>query len=168
MAGMQQQTSIIAGIIMIIIVMLPEKIFAKYNFSKPVYKILSNLKTRLGSQFRKRSNKALFITGLLNGFLPCGLVYAALFGAIAMQSTPFTILYMLLYGLGTIPLMSLVVYTSAFIKSPLRNSITKIVPYAAVFVGMLFIMRGLGLGIPYLSPGNLSLFVSRMADCKMP
>ena len=168
MAGMQQQTSIIAGIIMITIVMLPEKIFAKYNFSKPVYKILSNLKTRLGSQFRKRSNKALFITGLLNGFLPCGLVYAALFGAIAMQSTPFTILYMLLYGLGTIPLMSLVVYTSAFIKSTLRNSITKIVPYAAVFVGMLFIMRGLGLGIPYLSPGNLSLFVSRMADCKMP
>lgn len=168
LAGLQQQASIIAGMVMITIVMLPEKIFAKYNFSKPVYKIISYIKTSLGSQFRKRSYKALFITGVLNGLLPCGLVYAALFGAIAMQNVPLSTLYMLLYGLGTIPLMSAVVYASAFIKSPWRNSISKIVPYAAVFVGMLFIVRGLGLGIPYVSPGTLSLFVGSMADCKMP
>lgn len=165
LAGLQQQASVIAGVVMIIIVMLPEKIFAKYNFSTPVYRIIATIKSSLGSQFRQRSYKALFITGLLNGFLPCGLVYAALFGAIAMQNVPLSVLYMLLYGLGTIPLMSVVVYASAFIKNPLRNSITKIVPYTAVFIGMLFIIRGLGLGIPYISPGNLSLFVGSAADC---
>jgi len=166
LAGLQQQASIIAGIVMITVVLLPERQFAKYNFSKPVYRIISKIKTSLGSQFRKRSNKALFITGLLNGFLPCGLVYAALFGAIAMQNAVFGTLYMLLYGVGTIPLMSAVVYASAFLKKPWRNTITKAVPYAAVVIGMLFIVRGLGLGIPYLSPGNLSLFVGGMADCK--
>lgn len=165
LAGLQQQASIIAGVIMISIVLLPEKEFAKYNFSKPVYKIISTIKASLGSQFTKRSYKALFITGLLNGFLPCGLVYAALFGAIAMQNVPLSILYMFLYGMGTIPLMSAVIYTSAFISNPLRNSIAKVVPYAAIFIGMLFIVRGLGLGIPYVSPGNLSLFVGTTADC---
>ena len=73
LAGLQQQASIIAGSIMIAIVLLPERIFAKYNFSKPVYKVISKIKTGLGSQFKKRNYKALFITGLLNGFLPCGL-----------------------------------------------------------------------------------------------
>jgi sulfite exporter TauE/SafE len=166
MAGLQQHISIIAGIIMIIIVMLPEKIVARYNFSKPVYKIIASIKSGLGNQFRKRSSKALLITGLLNGFLPCGLVYAALFGAISMPSLQYSVFYMLLYGVGTIPLMSLVVYVSSVIKSPFRNTFAKIVPYAAVLVGMLFIVRGLGLGIPYLSPGNLSLFVGKMADCR--
>jgi len=64
--------------------------------------------------------------------------------------------------------MSAVVYASAFMKNPFRNTIAKVVPYAAVLIGMLFILRGLGLGIPYVSPGNLSLFVGGMADCKTP
>ncbi|MXN90104.1 sulfite exporter TauE/SafE family protein [Flavobacterium sp. Sd200] len=166
LAGMQQQVSIIAGIVMITVVLLPERIFARYNFSKPVYRIISKIKTNLGSQFKKRSYKALFVTGMLNGYLPCGLVYAALFGAIAMQNIPIGIVYMLLYGVGTIPLMSIVVYASGFIKAPFRNSMAKVVPYAAVVIGMLFIVRGLGLGIPYLSPGNLNLYVGAMADCK--
>jgi len=165
-AGLQQQASIIAGTIMITIVLLPEKLFAKYNFSKPVYRVIANIKTSLGSQFRKRSNRALYITGLLNGFLPCGLVYAALFGAVAMQSTVLGTLYMLLYGIGTIPLMSAVVYASGFIKNPFRNTIAKVVPYATVLIGLLFILRGLGLDIPYVSPGNLSLFVTGTPDCR--
>lgn len=165
LAGMQQQLSIIAGLVMIAIVMIPERIFARYNFSKPVYKLISNIKQSLGSQFRKRNNKALFITGLLNGFLPCGLVYAALFGAIAMQSESLGTVYMILYGLGTVPLMSAVVYISGFLKNPVRNTFSKIVPYAAVFIGMLFIVRGLGLSIPYISPGTMSLFVGSAPNC---
>ena len=168
LAGMQQQISIVAGLIMILVVLVPEKVFAKYNFSKPVYHIISTLKSSLGSQFRRRGYNALFITGMLNGFLPCGLVYAALFGAIAMQNAALGTLYMLFYGAGTIPLMSAVVFTAAFISKPWRNTITKVVPYAAVFIGMLFIARGLGLGIPYLSPGSISLFVTAAPDCTAP
>jgi len=165
LAGMQQQLSIIAGLVMIAIVMIPERIFARYNFSKPVYKLISNIKQSLGSQFRKRNNKALFITGLLNGFLPCGLVYAALFGAIAMQSESLGTIYMILYGLGTVPIMSAVVYISGFLKNPIRNTFSKIIPYATVFIGMLFIIRGLGLSIPYISPGTMSLFVGNAPNC---
>ena len=166
LAGMQQQLSVIAGIIMITIVMIPEKIFARYNFSKPVYKLITKIKTGLGSQFRKKGNKALFLAGIFNGLLPCGLVYAALFGAIAMQSEVYGMLYMVCYGLGTIPLMSAVVYGTGFIRNPIRKAFINVVPYAAVFIGMLFIVRGLGLDIPNLSPGNLSLFIKELPACR--
>ncbi|SHG19670.1 sulfite exporter TauE/SafE family protein [Flavobacterium defluvii] len=165
LAGMQQKMSIFIGIAMILIVLIPEKIFSKYNFSKPVYKIIANIKSGLGNQFKKKSYKSLFTIGLLNGFLPCGMVYVALFGAIAMQSAGFGVLYMLLYGLGTIPLMTIVVYVHSLLKLPFRNKIQKAIPYVAVIIGILFILRGLGLGIPYLSPSNMSLFVQGAPNC---
>lgn len=165
LAGMQQKMSIIIGIAMIVIVLIPEKVFAQYNFSKPVYRIISKIKFHLGSQFKKKSYKSLFTIGLLNGFLPCGMVYAALFGAIAMQSAGLGVTYMLLYGLGTIPLMTTVVYVKSLLKLPFRNKIQKAISYVAVIIGILFILRGLGLGIPYLSPSNMSLFVQGTPNC---
>ena len=165
LAGIQQKMSIFIGVIMILIVLIPEKTFSKYNFSKPVYKIIANIKSNLGKQFRNKSYKSLFTIGLLNGFLPCGMVYVALFGAIAMQSASFGILYMILFGLGTVPLMTAVVYVNSMLQLPFRNKIQKVIPYVAVIIGVLFILRGLGLGIPYISPSNMSLFVQGSPNC---
>lgn len=165
LAGLQQKMSIFIGLAMIAIVLIPEKVFSKYNFSKPVYKMISRVKSSLGNQFKDRSYKSLFTIGLLNGFLPCGMVYVALFGAIAMQSASLGVLYMLLFGVGTIPLMTVVVYVNSLIKLPFRNKIQKAIPYVAVIIGVLFILRGLGLGIPYISPSNMSLFVQSTPNC---
>lgn len=165
LAGIQQKISIIIGVIMIIVVLTPERIFAQYNFSKPVYKLISKIKTNLGKHFRSKSYKSLFIIGVLNGFLPCGMVYVALFGAIAMQSAELGVLYMILFGLGTVPLMTSVVYFNSFISQSTRNKFQKAIPYVAVIIGVLFILRGLGLGIPYLSPSNMSLFIQEMPNC---
>ncbi|MDD3005783.1 sulfite exporter TauE/SafE family protein [Flavobacterium sp.] len=165
LAGMQQQLSIIVGILMIVVALVPEKVFAKYNFSKPVYKIISKVKSSLGQQFKNKSYKSLFTIGLLNGFLPCGMVYVALFGAIAMQNVSLGIAYMILFGIGTIPMMVAVVYASGLISFSFRGTIQKAIPLVAVIIGMLFIIRGLGLDIPYLSPSNMSLFVQSEANC---
>ncbi|WP_298302605.1 sulfite exporter TauE/SafE family protein [Flavobacterium sp.] len=165
MAGIQQHISIIVGILMIVIVLIPEQVFMKYNFSKPVYKLISNVKTSLGNQFKRKSPDALFTIGLLNGFLPCGLVYAALFGAIAMQNVTLGVTYMLLYGLGTIPMMSAVVYISNFLSIPIRSKMQKLIPVVTVIIGTLFILRGLGLDIAYISPSNMNLFVQANANC---
>jgi sulfite exporter TauE/SafE len=165
LAGIQQQLSIFIGIMMIVFVVIPEKVFAQYNFSKPIYKVIAKVKTSLGSQFKNKSFKSLFIIGLLNGFLPCGLVYVALFGAIAMQSETLGVAYMFLYGLGTIPMMSAVVYISNVLSVPMRNKMQKVIPFVAIFIGMLFIIRGMGLGIPFISPGNISLFVQSTPNC---
>jgi hypothetical protein len=165
MAGMQQQLSIAIGVLMIVFILVPERKLAQYNFSKPIYKVISNVKTALGKQFKNKSYKSLFTIGLLNGFLPCGMVYVALFGAIAMQSVTYGIFYMLLFGLGTLPLMSLVIYVNSFITPNFRSKIQSFIPYVTVFIGCLFILRGLGLGIPYVSPSTMSLFVSERSNC---
>ncbi|MCA6422399.1 MAG: sulfite exporter TauE/SafE family protein [Flavobacterium sp.] len=164
-AGIQQQISIIMGVLMIVLALVPEKVFARYNFSRPIYNFISKVKTSLGSQFKRKSPDALFTIGVLNGLLPCGLVYAALFGAITMQSVTFSISYMLLYGLGTIPLMSAVVYVSNFLSLAFRNKLQKMVPLVTVIIGLLFVLRGMGLDIAYISPSNINLFVRSTANC---
>jgi sulfite exporter TauE/SafE len=165
LAGMQQQLSIIVGVLMILVAVIPEKVFAKYNFSKPVYRLITKVKSSLGQQFKNKSYKSLFTIGLLNGFLPCGMVYVALFGAIAMQNVTLGIGYMLLFGLGTIPMMVAVIYASGLISFSFRGTIQKAIPLVALIIGMLFIVRGLGLDIPYLSPSNMSLFVQPEGNC---
>jgi hypothetical protein len=165
LAGIQQELSLFIGIMMILIIAIPERTFSKYNFSKPLYRIISYVKTALGSQFKKRSYSSLFTIGLLNGFLPCGLVYVALFGAIAMQSVSLGTFYMILFGLGTVPMMSSVVYVNSFLSISFRSKIQKAIPYVAILIGILFIFRGLGLGIPYVSPSNLNLFVQQQPNC---
>ena len=42
--GMQQKLSIVIGILMIVIVFIPMRIFNRYNFSRPVYRIISKSK----------------------------------------------------------------------------------------------------------------------------
>ncbi|RKS98482.1 sulfite exporter TauE/SafE family protein [Flavobacterium sp. 123] len=165
LAGIQQKLSIFIGVAMILVILIPEKKLALYNFSKPIFKLILKMKATLGSQFKNRSYKSLFTIGLLNGFLPCGMVYVALFGAIAMQSPGYGVVYMLLFGLGTVPMMSSVVYLNSFLTVPIRNKIQKAIPYVAVLIGVLFILRGLGLGIPYVSPANMSLFVQQNPNC---
>jgi sulfite exporter TauE/SafE len=165
LAGIQQRLSVFIGVAMIITILTPERVLANYNFSKPVYRLISKIKSSLGKQFKNKSYRSLFTIGLLNGFLPCGMVYVALFGAIAMQNVPFGILYMLLFGIGTIPMMSSVTYLNSIMTVSFRNKIQKVIPYVGVFIGILFILRGLGLGIPYVSPANMSLFIQETPSC---
>ncbi|MBA4135476.1 MAG: hypothetical protein C0525_12190 [Flavobacterium sp.] len=165
MAGIQQQLSIAVGVGMIVLAVVPEKILANYNFSKPVYRLISRIKSSLGAQFKRKTPDAFFTIGLFNGLLPCGLVYAALFGAIAMQNVTLGIAYMILYGLGTIPMMSAVVYVSSLLSMPFRSQLQRVVPIVTVVIGVLFVLRGMGLDIAYISPSNLNLFVQANANC---
>lgn len=166
LAGMQQQLSIFAGIAMVVMVLVPSNIFARYNFSKPLFRWIGQLKSVLGKQFSKGTYSSVFTIGILNGLLPCGMVYAAVFGALAMPKLYLSVLFMVIFGLGTVPLMSGVVYLQNLLALPLRNKIQKIIPYAVACIGILFIFRGLGLGIPYLSPADVSLTVKAMPNCR--
>lgn len=165
LAGMQQQLSIIVGVLMIAFTLIPERKLANYNFSKPIYKLISKVKSALGKQFKKKSYSSFLTIGLLNGYLPCGMVYVALFGALAMANVQMGMAYMLLFGLGTVPMMSLVVMLSNLLSNPMRNSIQKLIPIFTIVIGMLFILRGLNLDIPYVSPATKNLFVQDAANC---
>lgn len=163
--GMQQQLSIIIGIIMIILVLLPYKWLGKFNLAHPLYKAVGYIKKNLGQALHKKTADTFLTIGFLNGFLPCGLVYMAVFGAIAMGSYAQGSLYMALFGLGTIPLMTAAIYLGKFLNSTIKQRIQKVIPVFVVIIGALFILRGLGLGIPYISPAPIVEMVSGDIQC---
>jgi len=166
LAGFQQRLSILMGVVMIALILIPVSIFNKYNFTKPLYRIIGQVKQKLGSYLTKKSNKAIFSIGFFNGFLPCGLVYIALLGSISVGNILNGSLYMVLFGIGTIPLMTGAIFLGNFVNLSLRNKIQKAIPVFVVIIGLLFIMRGLGLGIPYISPSDAKLQISNNpADC---
>lgn len=150
--GFQQQLSIFVGIIMIVAILIPYNTFNKYNFSKPLYKVISKVKSALGKELKKKSADTFLTIGFLNGFLPCGLVYMALFGALASGDALQGSLYMAVFGIGTIPLMTTAIYFGNFLTAKVRHYIRKAIPIVVVLMGVLFILRGMGLGIPYVSP----------------
>ena len=163
--GFQQQLSIFIGVLMILVVVIPQRIFNKYNFSKPIYKGISKVKSSLGKALKKKTMDTFLTIGFLNGFLPCGLVYMAVFAAIASSNALSGSLYMAIFGLGTIPLMTTTIYFSQLLKGSARQKIQKVIPVFVVIIGALFIIRGLGLGIPYLSPAPIHNLVSNTLNC---
>jgi len=163
--GFQQQLSILIGVLMIVIVLIPQSTFNKYNFSKPIYKVISKVKSSLGSALKKKTADTFLTIGFLNGFLPCGLVYMALFAAIAGGNALNGSLYMAVFGLGTIPLMTTAIYFGQFLKGSARQKIQQAIPVFVVLIGVLFILRGLGLGIPYISPAPVNEIVSGAINC---
>ena len=163
--GFQQQLSIIIGVIMILIVIIPKQTINKYNLSRPISKLIGKVKSALGITLKKKTTDTFLTIGFLNAFLPCGLVYMALFAAIASGSALSGSLYMAAFGLGTIPLMTTAIYFSHFFKGKARQRIQKAIPVFVIFIGVLFIIRGLGLGIPYLSPTPVHDLVSSSIEC---
>jgi len=106
----------------------------------------------LGRYLKKGGTQAFFASGLLNGLLPCGMVYIALIASLALQSPIEGALYMMFFGIGTIPMLIGVMLTGKMLSLPIRSKLTNAMPYVAMFIGILFIVRGLGLGIHYVSP----------------
>ena len=145
---------------MILMIVLPKKTINKFSITKPIYKILSGVKNRLGKELKKKRMDTFFTIGFLNGFLPCGLVYMAIFASIATGNMIEGSLYMILFGLGTIPLMTAFVYLGNFTTGLVRKRIQQFIPVAVVVIAVLFILRGMGLGIPYVSP----IHVHEMVD----
>jgi sulfite exporter TauE/SafE len=106
----------------------------------------------------------LFLIGLLNGLLPCGLVYMALAGALATADLFLSVVFMIMFGLGTIPMLFAVSILGNIATSKLKRIINKLIPVVVVIIGIIFILRGLSLGIPYISPSNDKLELNQNQD----
>jgi len=156
LAGAQQFVSIALGVIIIVAILLPQKYknyFAQHPFTQ---KLAQPLKTNIGSLFKKGTFSAMFLIGVLNGFLPCGFVYIGLAGAIASGDAISGAAVMILFGFGTIPAMFAASVFGKYINIGIRTKLSKATPYLAIVLAIIFIMRGMNLGIPYLSPKLIS------------
>lgn len=150
--GAQQNFSIATGAIIIIVALLPFSIEKLFDVTPILSKVLNRIKHALGFYLKSKSYSSLFGIGFFNGFLPCGLVYFAVIGAITSYNTWQGALFMAAFGAGTLPMMMITALAPGFIGVKWRNRVKKALPFFAVLIGVLFILRGLNLGIPYVSP----------------
>ena len=152
--GWQQQLSIAIGILMILIVIALYIPVNKFSLTPWVYKGIGRLKSRFGSLLKRREPHAFLVMGLLNGLLPCGLVYMAVLGALLTGDAFSGALFMAIFGLGTVPMMTFAVYSAGKLKGRFRIGVQRVLPILLLLFGILMVVRGLGLDIPYLSPGT--------------
>jgi hypothetical protein len=154
MYGLQQIVSIALGSIIILWVIIPSKLKNKIRSISGFNSFTTGLKNVFMPLFKKRTNLSMFFIGVLNGFLPCGFVYMAIAGSLAVSTTsPVNgILFMAFFGVGTVPAMLGISIAGNLLSFNIKRKFAKIVPVFAVILAVIFILRGLNLGIPYISP----------------
>lgn len=149
--GYQQGLSIVLGILIIFFVVLPKR-YAQFTNNNFAIRFLGKLRASLAKLFTQKNNTSLYTIGLLNGLLPCGLVYMAAAGAVATGDILNSTLFMAFFGLGTLPMMWSVAFWGNYINIGIRQKIRKAYPYMMLMIACLMIIRGMGLGINHLSP----------------
>ncbi len=162
--GVQQWLSVAIGVLMILFVLFSGNYFS--NFSVGVFSKLTGwIKTKFSRFIRQKTLSSFLFIGLLNGLLPCGLVYAALAGALATFSVVYATGFMFFFGLGTVPLLILfTMYANAAGFKTMRI-FQKAIPVVLIVMGVLLVLRGLNLDIPYISP-QVAIPNSAGANCK--
>jgi sulfite exporter TauE/SafE len=149
LAGWQNALSITLGCIVLIALIAPRLIRLKSGI---LFHLLEQLKTKVRTLFGKKSLPALLFIGVLNGFLPCGLLYAAIAGAIASGAAIKGAAFMAVFGLGTLPAMFTITLIKDYLSFRFRERIRFAVPVFVGVMAVMLILRGMNLGIPYLSP----------------
>lgn len=151
-ASLQQALSIAAGVAILLAVLLPSRAARRFLPGNITERIWIRVRNLAGPLLRSHTMGGLFSIGLLNGLLPCGLVYVALAGATATGGVLRGALFMTLFGLGTVPVMLATSLSGPLLGRRIRRTLNRLLPVGAVVLAALLILRGMSLGIPYVSP----------------
>lgn len=157
MSGLQQGISIFTGVL--IIAAACSRIF-KLSAGRGSSLLLKPFNKMFGYALKHKANH--LIIGMINGLLPCGFVYLALAGALNMGNVALSVSYMFWFGVGTAPLMLLATIGMGFTGTLVRQRINKIIPFLMLFLGCWFVLRGMNLNIPYVSPAKQ---ITSVAEC---
>ncbi len=150
-ALVQSNLSIVIGTFMIVYVIYVFVVKPKSRFIQ-LYFLYNPISKQLGKLFKSRFSFAFLFIGFLNGLLPCGMVYLALSSAMATQNIVQGGLFMIFFGLGTWPALVLVVFGGQFMSLVFRKKVQSLLPVFIFGMGLMLVLRGMNLGIPYISP----------------
>lgn len=162
--GFQQWLSLIAGISLLIIILWPYLPIKKMNAGKGLFSFIQHF---FNSFIRSTNRSKYFVLGIINGFLPCGLVYAAMAASISAGSTWGSILFMMIFGMATSPILIAIASFSGVIQKKIKSKSLGYVRIGFSLLAILFILRGANLGIPYLSP-KLKVETCEVDCCHRP
>ena len=146
---LQQYISIGLGISLLVVGILSFAPDSGFKISLPWSQYV---KRQLGNVMGKPGLEKIALAGMLNGMLPCGLVYMALSTTLTVPSSATAAAMMYVFGIGTVPMLVSISILKTKLTFVRTNQIRKLVPVVVFLFGCLFVLRGMNLGIPYLSP----------------
>lgn len=151
LAGLQQVVSIGLGVAILVALIAP-RVVSRIPLPPGPTLLVIRLQSRMARQLKRTAPEALLFTGLLNGLLPCGMVHLALVGALAQEDVSNAAAFMSAFGFGTWPLLLGLKMGSADLGGAIRFRLRRVTPVVYAVMAVLFIARGLDLGIPFVSP----------------
>jgi sulfite exporter TauE/SafE len=167
-ASSQQQISLWLGVIILFYVLTPKKFSARLTEWTHTSTFFDYVRLQITSLWHRPNRSTRFFLGALNGVLPCGMVYLALASALTTGSIGTSILFMIGFGVGTLPMLVAIAYIGKMLHYKVRLGMQRAVPFFLVTMACLLMLRGLGLGIPYLSPTMKSAGTHKPACCSHP
>lgn len=159
----QKVLSMSIGIVLVIFTALQFNTGYRNRFSALQSRVLNSLSRLMGKVFNLPFWG--FFAGMLNGIIPCGMVYLALATALNTGSVKSGATFMFLFGLGTTPLMLMVSLGGIYLKKYIRFNSNKLIPWFMFFMGALLILRSADLGIPFISPRNTGAY-GHVINCR--
>jgi sulfite exporter TauE/SafE len=152
LAILQRNISIIAGGAILVVFLAQRISRGTLHIPSAFGRLLPRIQGRIASLLKNNTLPPLFFLGLLNGLLPCGFVYLAITAAAVTADVTRGMIFMAGFGFGTMPAMVGLSFFPRLISPGLRSRISRVLPAFTVFIGVLLIVRGLNLGIPFISP----------------
>jgi sulfite exporter TauE/SafE len=144
-AGFQQILSLVLGVVLLLGLLF-------YRNAGFLQRLVGSVQKRVAGLLKVEHTAVLLPIGILNGLLPCGLVYAAAAASVLEGGILGGGLFMFIFGLGTVPMMLAVSLTPRVFGVHRMPWAQKALPAALLITGSLLLLRGMGLDIPYLSP----------------
>jgi sulfite exporter TauE/SafE len=155
----QKTLSISLGMLILIAIFLPKSIQNKLNLHPQIFRFSNFIKSSLSSFFKKRSLLTQFFFGILNGLLPCGLIYAALSVAFLTENITGGMIFMIFFGLGTLPMMLGISLGATWLRKIFGGKLPKLIPIIYSFLGLWLIFRGLIITFPHIIKQNIDLSI---------
>lgn len=152
LGGLQQWLSIALGAALLLIVLLQYVAGKHMPVAARIGWLTGGVRKVLGKLLHRQQFSTLYAIGFFNGLLPCGLVYLGIAGSLATVHAYEGALFMAAFGAGTLPAMAAVTGARHLISLQIRNRVKRLIPVVITTMGLLLIVRGLNLGIPYISP----------------
>jgi uncharacterized protein len=117
---------------------------------------LARLMRRLGGTFADATATIPaarpLVLGILNGLLPCGVSLSAVIASATIPDPLLRLVFVASFGIATVPALfgigKLVLRLAAVWQTRLRSAMT----YVMLVVGVVVLLRGLSLDVPYVSP----------------
>lgn len=149
--GILQWLSIFAGVALVVFAWRKQLNGWFPRLSNP-FGIQKGIQSLMGKAVRSKSWWRLMAFGAINGLLPCGMVYVALLNALLAEHASTSAFAMVAFGVGTLPMMIFVPFMSNKLGAATRQRLNRSIPYILTVVGLLIAVRGMNLGIPFVSP----------------